>query len=96
MYGQNNYWRETQRPVRFFFLDARIVIFIGLALIHARLWTLILLLTAAIVMLMLEKRGINPGQLPRHVRNWLAGPVCKARHRSDLRTPVPLFADQFQ
>ena len=96
MYGQTNYWRETQRPVRFFFLDARIVIFIGLALIHARLWTLILLLTAAIVMLMLEKRGINPGQLPRHVRNWLAGPVCRARHRSDLRTPVPLFADRFQ
>ena len=96
MYGQTNYWRETQRPVRFFFLDARIVIFIGLTLIHARLWTLVLLLTAAIVMLMLEKRGINPGQLPRHVRSWLAGPVCRARHRSDLRTPIPLFADRFQ
>ena len=95
MYGQTNYWRETQRPVRFFFLDARIVIFIGLALVHARLWTLVLLLTAAIVMLVLEKRGIDPGQLPRHVRSWLAGPVCRARHRSDLRTPVPLFADRF-
>ena len=95
MYGQTNYWRETHRPVRFFFLDARIVIFIGLALVHARLWTLILLLTAAIVMLMLEKRGIDPGQLPRHVRSWLAGPVCRARHRSDLRTPVQLFADGF-
>ena len=96
MYGQTNYWRETQRPVRFFFLDARIVIFIGLALVHARLWTLILLLAAAIVMLVLEKRGVNPGQLPRHVRSWLAGPACRARHRSDLRTPVPLFTDRFK
>ncbi len=88
IYDKTTYWRETQRPARFFFLDARIVIFIGLALVHIRLWTVCLLAMAAITLFVMERKGINPANAGRHLRTWLAGPVVPARRFGDLRTPT--------
>ena len=62
MYGERNYWRETQRPARFLCFDSRIVVFVGLALLHFRTWTLLLLIAAAIVFLWMDWKGINPAK----------------------------------
>ena len=86
--GKTNYWRETQRPARFLCFDARIVIFIGLALLHVRLWTLCLLAVAAVTLTIMERKGINPSNLSRHIRTWLSGPVVRARRLENLRLPT--------
>ena len=87
-FGDSNYWRETQRPALFLIFDARIVLFIGLALLHFQVWTLLLLAVAAIVFWRLETRGINPGNLPILLRSWINGPRIPARGRRMQRVPV--------
>ena len=87
-FGETNYWRETQRPARFLFMDARIVVFLGLALLHFSAWTLALLVFAGVALIWMERRGIDPGNSLRHVRTFLAGPHITARGRSEQRMPV--------
>ena len=88
MYGERNYWRETQRSPRFLCFDSRIVIFMGLALIHFRPWTMALLGIAAAALLWMDWKGINPANIVRHIRTFLGGPVIKARRQSELRQPI--------
>lgn len=88
MFGERNYWRETQRPARFLCFDSRIVCFIGLVLVHFRVWTLILLVVAAIAFLWMDWKGMNPGHILRHIRTYLAGPNIPARPISELRKPI--------
>ena len=95
MHGQPAFWRETQRPARFLCFDARIVIFIGLALVHIRIWTICLLVIAAVTLFVLERRGINPANAGRHLKTWLSGPVVRARRFEDLRMPAGHVEDQF-
>ena len=88
MYGEQNYWRESQRPTRFLCFDSRIVGFIALALLHFRLWTLILLAVAACAFVWMDWKGINPAKLFTHIRTFLAGPIVPARRAHELRKPV--------
>ncbi len=88
MYGERNYWRETQRPARFLCFDSRIVGFIGLVLLHFRPWTLILLAAAAAVFIWMDRKGINPADTFRHLRAFLAGPAVPARRATELRRPI--------
>ncbi len=87
-FGERNYWRDTQRPARFLCFDARIAIFIGLALLHFRPWTLMLLTAAAVVFLWMDWKGINPANSFRHIRTFLAGPIILARPRREMRHPI--------
>ncbi len=80
-----NVWRETQREPRFFFVDARIFPFVVLAILHVRLWTVIVLIATGILFVGLEARGIRPGRLHRHILTALRGPVIHARHPSHYR-----------
>ena len=86
--GETNCWRETQRPVKFMFLDARIVLFAALALLHFRIWTLALLGAAAAVLFILERRKINPSSLPRMIGSHLRGPEVRARPSTEERQSV--------
>ena len=95
MHGKPAFWRETQRPARFLCFDARIVIFIGLALVHVRIWTVGLLVIAAVTLFVLERMGINPANAGRHLRTWLSGPVVRARRFEDLRMPEGHAGDRF-
>ncbi len=87
IFDQINIWRETQRPARFLCFDARIVVFIGLFLVHARIWTLCLMMLAAASLFLMERNGVKPVNAGRHLRSWLAGPVVRARRLDDLRMP---------
>ena len=94
--GDTNYWRETQKPALFLVFDARIVLFIGLALLHFRIWTLILLAVAAILFWRLQALGINPGNLPILLRTWINGPIIPARGRRFQREPVDYLFESLE
>ena len=87
-FGETNFWRETQRPARFLFMDARIVIFLGLALLHFNVWTVALLLLAGGVLVWMDRNGIDPGNSFRHIRTFMMGPVITARGHMEQRLPV--------
>ena len=70
------------------FLDARIVVFAALALLHFRVWTLSLLACAAVALFLLERQGINPRSIPLFIRSWLLGPEIPARPPGEERYGV--------
>ena len=86
--GETNYWRETQRPAKFMFLDARIVLFAALALLHFRIWTLSLLGIAAVILFALERKKIDPSCLPRMVASYLRGSEIRAKPPAEERHGV--------
>ncbi len=67
------HWRNTQKPARFFFLDARAFLSILLFLVHARQWTFV---AAVIVMFgfwLLERRGLTFDSALLAFRRWILG-----------------------
>ena len=71
--GRLWHWRNTMKTVRFFQFDARSAFFILLVLVHARLWTLYLMIAVTIVFYILERRGLSFAAAIRSVRVWLIG-----------------------
>jgi len=67
------HWRNTMKPVRFFQFDARSVIFAMLALMHAREWTLILLVSVNLIFWGLERKGLSFAAALRAFRVWFIG-----------------------
>jgi intracellular multiplication protein IcmT len=79
------HWRNTQKPVRFFILDARAFLAVLLFLVHMRLWTFILAITVMIIFLILERRGLTFAASLRAMRSWLIGERRPANHRRATR-----------
>jgi len=82
------HWRNTMKPVRFFHFDARAGFFVILVLIHARLWTLILMLVVLALFWILERKGLQFPSAMRAIRSWICGPLRPAwmfRTRQHLR-----------
>ena len=67
------HWRNTQKPARFFAVDARAFSAIFLFLIHARLWTFILAIIVMFIFWAFERRGLTFEASLRAVRCWLLG-----------------------
>lgn len=72
------HWRNTMKPVRFFIFDARAGFFVILLLVHARLWTLSLLITVLSVFYILERKGLSFAAALRAMRVWILGPTRPA------------------
>ena len=68
------HWRNTMKPVRFFQFDARAGFFIVLVLVHARLWTFVLMLLVLFIFWLLERKGLSFAAALRALRLWLIGP----------------------
>lgn len=73
LYGNPCYWRPTMQPARMFAWDARLFPLVLLALLHFRLWTVLLAAAALAGALVLEKKGMSVPASCRRVRSWLAG-----------------------
>lgn len=75
--GEDNtrfwHWRNSMKPVRFFQFDARAGFFVVLVLVHARLWTLMLMLSILIFFWILERKGLSFSAALRSFRFWLVG-----------------------
>jgi len=74
------HWRNSQKPARFFALDARAAAALMLFLVHARLWTFTLAVVVMLVFWLLERRGLTFEAALRAWRSWLVG-----RHRPAMR-----------
>ena len=81
-HGKRAFWRETHKPVRFAFLDGRIVPALLLTVMHLRIWTVLLALAAMAALSLFERRGIRADAIPLHLRARIAGrlrPACGIR-----------------
>jgi intracellular multiplication protein IcmT len=65
------HWRNTQKPARFFFLDARAFMAVLLFLVHARLSTFIIAITIMTMFWMVERRGLSFSAALRAFRRWI-------------------------
>ncbi|HUY69267.1 MAG TPA: IcmT/TraK family protein [Alphaproteobacteria bacterium] len=79
------HWRNTQKPPRFFVLDARAFLAILLFLVHARLWTFILALIIMAVFWFFERRGLTFESSLRALRAWVVGVHRPANRRRAIR-----------
>ena len=79
------HWRNTQKPARFFALDARAVAALLLFLVHARLWTFVLAIVMMFVFWFLERRGLTFEASLRALRCSVLGSKRPANHRRAIR-----------
>lgn len=79
------HWRNTQKPVRFFFLDARAFAGLLLYLVHARVWTLCLVLFSTSLFWLAERQGLTFASSLRALRSWLLGAKRPGTSRSYRR-----------
>lgn len=82
------HWRNTQKPARFFFLDARCFFAILLFLVHARTWTFTIAVIIMMIFWLLERRGLTFESAIRSLRNWFLGKRRPATRRSYIRRMV--------
>lgn len=80
------HWRNSQKPIRFFMLDARCFASVVLFLFHARLWTLVLTLIVMFVFWVMETRGLTFEASLRAMRCWLLGRRRPANNRLAARS----------
>ncbi|GAB5387236.1 MAG: hypothetical protein Alpg2KO_02040 [Alphaproteobacteria bacterium] len=66
-------WRETMRPARFFIVDARAAVLIGVCMLHFRTWTVMLTLIGMVVLVLLERKGLTVPAAFRAIRAFIAG-----------------------
>ncbi len=67
------HWRNTQKPTRFFFLDARAFVGVLFFLVHARVWTFILVISTMAVFWFFERKGLSFFAALRAFRSWVVG-----------------------
>ncbi|MFA4994553.1 MAG: IcmT/TraK family protein [Bdellovibrionales bacterium] len=67
------HWRNTQKPARFFALDARAFSAILLFLVHARLWTFAIAVLVMVIFWIFERRGLTFEAALRAIRAWILG-----------------------
>ena len=69
------HWRNTFKQPRFFFLDARVGVFLVVFLLHVRLWTLLIMIVVFGIFFMMERYGLGFSSALRAVRAYFAGPI---------------------
>jgi intracellular multiplication protein IcmT len=81
----DSHWRNTQKPARFFALDARAFFAILLFLVHARLWTFSIAILVMFLFWILERRGLTFEASLRAFRSWILGRNRPANQRRAFR-----------
>ncbi len=67
------HWRNTQKTVRFFFLDARSFAAVLFLLVHARVWTFLLVFFILLTFWFFERKGLSFFAALRAFRSWILG-----------------------
>jgi intracellular multiplication protein IcmT len=80
------HWRNTQKPARFFAVDARAFTAIFLFLIHARLWTFALAIVVMCIFWIFERRGLTFEAALRAMRSWFLGRYRPATLKNHSRS----------
>ena len=66
-------WRDTMRPVRFYLIDARLLVLVVLWLFVPAWWTTTAVVLAVAALRVAEARGYRLHAALRRVRAWSAG-----------------------
>jgi intracellular multiplication protein IcmT len=77
-FDANTHWRDSARPARFFFVDARAAFPLLLFVLHMRLWTFLVAIVTMVFFALLEKYGFTVVVFGRWLRNFMAGPTKSA------------------
>jgi intracellular multiplication protein IcmT len=67
----DTHWRNSMKPARFFFLDARAAVPFVVCLLHLRWYTLVFAAMTTLMFYILETRGLNFVAALRAFRVWL-------------------------
>lgn len=70
----NAHWRDSARPAKLFFIDAKAAFPLFLFLIHIKLWTLILAIVTMLFFTTLNRFGFSIEVFLRLARSFVAGP----------------------
>lgn len=68
------HWRDSARPVVFFFIDYRAAFPLLIFLVHIRMWTFIFAVGAITFFYLIEKYGFTVAVFGRWFRSFIAGP----------------------
>ena len=88
------HWRNTQKPARFFSLDARAFCAIMLFLVHARLWTLTLAIVVMCIFWIMERRGLTFEAALRAMRSGFWARVAPPCRKAAI-VPGSILIDSF-
>lgn len=88
MYGSSLFWRETHRQPRFLIFDGRLVILLLLMVMHIRIWTVLIAVTAGLVVWYFERKGVSVESIVRYIRAAVIGRHRSARGRGAERYAV--------
>lgn len=80
-----SHYRNTWKPARLFMVDARVAFLFILAFLHIRLWTLGLACGAALILYILERRGLTVTAAGRALRATLVGDHRPAKRPQKIR-----------
>jgi intracellular multiplication protein IcmT len=78
------HWRNSMKPARFFFLDARAAWPFLFALLYLRIWTVALAALTTVVFYLLEMRGLTFDAALRAFRVWIVTKKRPGIRHSDL------------
>ena len=67
------HWRDSALSPRFFIVDARVTLFLVIALFHPRWWSLILALVLIALFTVLEYFKLTLAVALRVIRGWASG-----------------------
>lgn len=70
---RNNVWCHTARPVRVFVVNGVVLAPALLVIFHIRLWTIVTLVVASVVLTWMESKGYSPETLLRLMRAFISG-----------------------
>lgn len=76
----DTHWRNSMKPVRFFFMDARAAWPVLFMLLHLRWYTMVMTVITSMIFYLLEQRGLSFVAALRAFRVWLV-----TRKRPNIR-----------
>lgn len=94
MYGNFVFWRETHKPAKFLIFEVQVVFVLLLAIMHIRLWTVILAFSVMFIFYFFERKGISSSSILRYLRAYIVGRKRSARGLYNERVPVDFYFER--
>lgn len=82
------HWRDTYKPARFFFMDAKAGVPVLATLLHFRLYTVVPTVAWIVLFWFLERRGLSFNSAFRAFRAWIIGDERPAKNAFKIRSRI--------
>lgn len=87
-FGAPLYWRETHKQPKLLIFDGRLIVILLLVILHVRLWTILLAVSAMLTLFFFERKGVPADSILRYLRSSFVGRRRSARGLGSERMPV--------